>query len=57
MTHSQVLILNPKLSKQLCASLGARASLMAYINYIESQDVKLWMAGGANVVAMSGAVR
>ena len=27
---------------------------MAYINFIDSQDVKLWMAQGANVVAMSG---
>ena len=53
MTHSQVLILNPKLSKQLCASLGARASIMAYINYVDSQEVRLWLAHGANVVALS----
>ena len=54
MTHSQVIILNPKLSKGLCASLAARASLMAYVNFIESQDVRLWMAQGSNVVALSG---
>ena len=51
--HSQVIILNPRLSKQLCASLGARASVMAYINYIDSQEVRLWLAHGANVVALS----
>lgn len=54
MTHSQVLILNPKLSKQLCASLGARASVQAYINYIDSQDVRLWLAQGSNIVALAG---
>src|SRR4249919_3605509 len=52
--HSQVIILNPKLTKHLCASLGARASLMAYINYIDSQDVRRWMAEGSNIVALSG---
>ena len=52
--HSQVLILNSRLSKQFCASLGARASIMAYINFIDSQDVRLWLAQGANMVALAG---
>lgn len=54
MNYSQVIILHPKLSKGLCASLSARASLKAYINYIESQDVRQWMVEGSNVVALSG---
>jgi peptidyl-tRNA hydrolase len=54
MTFSQVVVLHPKLSKGLCASLSARASLKAYINYIESADVRQWMIEGCNVVALSG---
>jgi peptidyl-tRNA hydrolase len=52
--HSQVLVLNPRLSKGLCASMGARASIMAYINYVDSQDVKLWLAQGTNIAALAG---
>jgi peptidyl-tRNA hydrolase len=52
--YSQVIILNPKLSKGLCAALSARASLQAFINYIEGQDVKMWMAQGCNTVALAG---
>lgn len=52
--HSQVVILNPRLSKGLCASLGARASIMCYINYVDSQEVRLWLAQGSNVIALSG---
>src|SRR3954470_3890237 len=52
--HSQVLILNPRLSKGLCASMGARASIMAYINYVDSQEVKLWLAQGANIASLAG---
>lgn len=54
MSFSQVIILHPKLSKGKAASLAARASLRAYINYIDSQDVRQWMAEGCNVVALSG---
>jgi peptidyl-tRNA hydrolase len=54
MTYSQVIILNPRLSKGLCASISARASLKAYINYIESQEARQWMIEGANVVALAG---
>ena len=56
MTHSQVIILNPKLSKGLCASSLARPSLMAYVNFIESQDVRLWMAQDSNVVGVRGSL-
>ena len=34
--------------------MGARASVMAYINFMDSQDVRLWLAQGANIVALSG---
>jgi peptidyl-tRNA hydrolase len=52
--HSQVVILNPQLTKGRCASLAARASIQAYINYIDSQDVRLWLAQGSNIIALSG---
>ena len=52
--HSQVIILNPKLSKRLCSELSPRASIQAYINYVDSQDVRLWIAQGVNIVALAG---
>ena len=52
--HSQVIVLNPKLSKGLCSALSARASIKAYINYVDSQEVRQWIVEGCNTVALAG---
>jgi peptidyl-tRNA hydrolase len=34
--------------------MAARASIMAYMNYVDSQEVRLWLAQGANIVSLAG---
>lgn len=50
--HSQVVIINAKLDKGMSASLAARASILALVNYVESHEVRLWLAEGCNIVAL-----
>jgi peptidyl-tRNA hydrolase len=53
--HSQVVVLNHKLGKATAAEICARASLRAILNYIDSQEVRLWIAQGSNIVALGAA--